>query len=141
MSLIRDIALRNALRPRVAHSVPGRLRLRFPALKHVPEDSAQAEALLGRLFRVAVGVDNVKMDPRTGSVVVEYNRDATGEDDIMAYVGGLMALVRKHWDRFSQVNDGDVGALADRLEEWLKTVAYKQSFLKHKIAIPDDVWP
>lgn len=141
MSLIKDIALWNALRPRVAHSLPGRLRLRIPALKRIPQDDKQAEALLARLFGVADGVKNVEMEQRTGSVVVEYDENTTTAEDINAYLGGVMSLLRKHWDRFSNVQDEHVDELADRLEAWLRTVAHRQTFLRHKMTIPDDVWP
>jgi hypothetical protein len=140
MSFVKDIALWNALRPRVVHSLPGRLRLRIPALKRLPEDAAHAEELLGRLLLVADGVNDVKMEHHTGSVVVVYDDGATSDEDIVAYLSGVMALVRKHWDRFSGVSDDQVGALADRLEEWLRSVAHRQAFLHHKLTIPDDIW-
>jgi hypothetical protein len=141
MKLVKDIALWNALRPRVAHRLPGRLRLRIPALKRLPEDDGRPERMLQRLMQIADGVTDVRLDRHTGSVLVQYDDKLTGDDDIVAYLSGVMALVRKHFDQFSHVPPDRRDALADRLEAWLRTVAHRRAFLHHKLTIPDDVWP
>jgi hypothetical protein len=141
MNLIRDIALRNALRPRVAHSLPGRVRLHIPALRRIPADWTQAQSLLTRLFRVPDGVRSVELELRTGSALIEYDGGVTSEADVLAYLGGVMSLIRKHWDDFAKVPEDQVNALADRLEQWLEHVAGQHAFLHHKQTIPSDVWP
>jgi hypothetical protein len=141
MNLIRDMALRNALRPRVAHSLPGRLRLHIPALKRIPDGWTQAQSLLTRLFRIPDGVESVELELRTGSALVGYNSSVTSEADVLAYLGGVMSLIRKHWDDFAEVPQDKVDLLADRLEQWLGHVAGQHAFLHHKQKIPNDVWP
>jgi hypothetical protein len=141
MNLIKDIALWNALRPRVAHSLPGRLRLHIAALKRIPDTWTEAQSMLTRLFSVPAGVRSVGLDMRTGSVLVEYDTRVTSEADVLAYLGGVMSLIRKHWDDFSGLSDDVIPGTADRLEEWLGIVAGQHAFLHHKQKIPDDVWP
>jgi hypothetical protein len=141
MNLVEKLAIWAMLRPRVEHSLPGRLRLHIPALKRIPEDQVQAVDLLERLFRVPNGVQAVKFDLRSGSVLIDYDAGVTTEEDIMAFLGGVMALLREHWRGFTNVPNGQVIALADRLEKWLAGIAHSQAFLKHKLRIPDDVWP
>lgn len=140
MSLVKDIALWNALRPRVVHRLPGRLRLRIPALKRLSENAGQAEALLERVMGVADGINDVALEHHTGSVLVLYDEAATSDQDILAYLRGVVSLVRKHWTELSKVQGEEVDAVADRLEVWLRTVAHRQAFLHHKLTIPDDVW-
>ncbi|UCH83519.1 MAG: hypothetical protein JSW50_13830 [Candidatus Latescibacterota bacterium] len=141
MKLVEKLAMWALLKPRVEHSLPGRLRLRIPALRRIPAGRGDAAALLERLFRVPTGVAAVDIDQRSGSVLVGYDLDRTSEDDILAFLGGVMSLVRKHWREFAEVADSDIDALADRLEEWLRGVSHSQAFFRHKLTIPDDIWP
>ncbi len=140
MNLIKDIALWNALRPRVAHRLPGRLRLHIAALKRIPDDWTDAWSLLTRLFRIPAGIESVDLDIRTGSVLVDYDSHATSEADVLAYLGGVMSLIRKHRDDFSGLPEDKIPVVADRLEEWLGVVAGQHAFLHHKQTIPEDVW-
>ena len=140
MGLVKKTARWILLRPRVEHSLPGRLRLRIPALKRIPEDWGGASVLLERLFRVPDGVGYVKVDLRSGSVLIGYDQNRTTQDDILAFLGGVTALLRDHWRDFGAVPEDGIDAMADRLESWLRHVANTQAFLKHKLTIPEDVW-
>ena len=50
------------------HHVPGRLRIRIPAIRKNPKIAADIECLLG-----IYGVDNIKVNHLTGSVVVTFD--------------------------------------------------------------------
>jgi hypothetical protein len=140
MKFVEKIALWSLLRPRVEHSLPGRLRLRIPALKRIPEDQRSGSGLLERLFRVPGGVEEVQVDLRSGSVLIGYDPGRTTEEDILAFLGGVTALLREHWRDFGAVREDAIEEMADRLEIWLRSVANTQAFLKHKVKIPEDVW-
>jgi hypothetical protein len=140
MGFVKKLAMWAMLRPRVEHSLPGRLRLRISALKRIPEDWGGAAALLERLFRVPEGVRDVEIDLRSGSVLIGYDAGQTTEKHILAFLGGVTALLREHWRDFGEVPEDAVDGLADRLETWLRDVADTPLFLKHKLTIPNDVW-
>ena len=50
------------------HHVPGRLRVRIPAIRHNPKKSDDIQCLLG-----IHGVGNIKVNHLTGSVVVTFD--------------------------------------------------------------------
>src|SRR5437868_6263973 len=66
-------------RARVAHAMPGRLRLRFAPREVDPEALA---ALLARLSG-RPGIRSARYSPASGSVVVEYDPDALTEAALM----------------------------------------------------------
>jgi hypothetical protein len=55
----------------VAHQVPGRIRLKVPNVKDNPELIDQIK----QMFHVIPGIENVTVNPTTGSVVLQYDID------------------------------------------------------------------
>ena len=68
-----------AARARVAHSMPGRLRLRFAPREVDPESLA---TLLARLSG-RPGIRSARYSPASGSIVVEYDPNALTEAALM----------------------------------------------------------
>ena len=68
------------------HQVPGRLRVKVPFLKHQPAKcSTVIDVLAGH-----VGIQKVKVNQLTGSVVVRYDPSVTDDDrilNVMEYEG------------------------------------------------------
>jgi hypothetical protein len=63
---------------RIAHQVPGRIRMKVPSAKGEPELLAEIQ----RSFSVIPGIEEVVINPVTGSLVLKY--DAEQHDDFHA---------------------------------------------------------
>jgi copper chaperone CopZ len=61
------------------HHVPGRIRVRNPAIKR---DPARATVLQSQLERLN-GVTRAEVNPVTGSVTVHYDQGAIGSHDVL----------------------------------------------------------
>ena len=61
------------------HAVPGRMRVKIPAMRRRPTRAEQVEQLLTQ----HAGIESVKSNTLTGSVVVHYDPDLIGSDEIM----------------------------------------------------------
>jgi hypothetical protein len=59
----------------VAHQVPGRIRLKVPNVKDNPELVDQIK----QMFHVIPGIEDVTVNPTTGSVVLRYDTDKHDE--------------------------------------------------------------
>jgi len=59
------------MKVKIAHQVPGRIRLKVPKAKDNPELVEQIK----QMFTVIPGVEEVTVNPVTGSVVVNYDTD------------------------------------------------------------------
>lgn len=61
------------------HHVPGRMRVKIPALKNTPVKEGGIETML-----LAVeGVNSVAFNPITGSVIITYDPEVTGAEPII----------------------------------------------------------
>jgi len=59
----------------IAHQVPGRVRMKIPAGKGNPELLQQ----ISEVFRVIPGIEEITVNPATGSVVLHYDTDRHDE--------------------------------------------------------------
>lgn len=70
------------------HCVPGRMRVKIPALKSQPDRGEEVKSLLQGI----AGVNSVTFTPLTGSMVVLFDQDRIGPDQISGCLkdGGLL---------------------------------------------------
>jgi len=61
------------------HSIPGRLRVKTPWLKGMPERGSDLECLL----KSCKGVTKTSTNPLTGSLVVHYDHKTVGEQSLI----------------------------------------------------------
>ncbi|WP_076864204.1 HMA2 domain-containing protein [Bradyrhizobium mercantei] len=59
----------------IAHQIPGRIRMKVPSAKENPELLEQIK----QTFSVIPGIENVIVNPATGSVVLHYDTDRHDE--------------------------------------------------------------
>jgi len=59
----------------IAHQVPGRVRMKIPAGKNNPELLKQ----IGEVFGAIPGIEEIEVNPTTGSVVLRYDTDRHDE--------------------------------------------------------------
>jgi copper chaperone CopZ len=60
------------------HHVPGRLRVRIPAIRKDPQKSSEVKQLL-----YVYGVEKIRINPLTGSVVITYDPSEVASDQIL----------------------------------------------------------
>ena len=64
------------------HNVPGRLRVKIPTLKDRPAKISAVENLLFNLD----GIDRIRTNPLTGSVVIRYDPDRLDSQQIIGFL-------------------------------------------------------
>jgi Heavy metal associated domain 2 len=64
------------------HHVPGRLRVRVPAIKK----SGYQAALLGAALRKTAGIFSAEPNVITGSIVIRYDQNSTSASAILGYL-------------------------------------------------------
>jgi len=139
--ILRDLALRYALRIRVRHSLPGRLRLHVDALKSVPPESQHLAALVARLLGVPRGIERVDVTFVTGNLLVQYDVGTITEQEILRYFRGVLALAQKHWENLLSLTEEQIPDTVDRLVRILSLALQNRVELESEIELPDDVWP
>jgi Heavy metal associated domain 2 len=95
----------------IAHQIPGRIRIKIPSAKGKPKLLAEIQ----RSFGAIPGIEDVAVNPVTGSVVLKY--DAERHDDVHA-------RFTHHFNAHHATDAGhhrppatEIDALADRIAE------------------------
>jgi len=94
----------------IAHQVPGRIRMKVPSLKTNPELAEQIK----QTFSAIPGIEQVKINPTTGSVVLHYDQDRHHE---------LHPHLHQHTDGHYKPPASEIDALASKIEQEAKYLA------------------
>jgi cation transport ATPase len=89
----------------IAHQVPGRIRLKVPGVKDSPELIDQIK----QMFHVIPGIEEVTVNPTTGSVVLHYDTDK--HDEFHGH------LEKHHTGGHERPPTNEIDALASRIEQ------------------------
>jgi len=92
------------MKVQIAHQVPGRIRLKVPKVKENPELIEQIK----RMFDVIPGIEEVTVNPTTGSVVLHYDTDHHDQ-----FHGHLQQHTGGHYKPPSN----EIDALANKIEQ------------------------
>jgi cation transport ATPase len=93
----------------IAHQVPGRIRMKIPSAKGNPELLEEIQ----KTFSVIPGIEEVRVNPETGSVVLRYDTDR--HDDFHANFAHRYEQHAGHHPHRPPSNEID--ALASKIEE------------------------
>jgi hypothetical protein len=77
---------------KIAHRIPGRIRLRIAALEKLPPDWYGLADSVKRLIASKNGIEGVKIEPRSGSIVLHYRPGVIEEKELIRW---LESIARK----------------------------------------------
>jgi hypothetical protein len=137
---LRDIIIRYALTPRVVDRSPGALRVHIPALRQVTPQWRPLTDQVIRLLRIPSGIEAVEPQDKTGNLLFSYDTNVTTEQQVVAYLQGLLSLVQRYADRFTKVPADRMPSVIDRIETFLRDALARDGAIGKDLAIPDDVW-
>ncbi|WP_024516189.1 HMA2 domain-containing protein [Bradyrhizobium sp. Tv2a-2] len=92
------------MKVQIAHQVPGRIRLKVPKVKENPELIEQ----IRQMFNVIPGIEQVTVNPTTGSVVLHYDTDRHDQ-----FHGHL----QHHTGGHDKPPNNEIDSLANKIEQ------------------------
>ena len=128
------------LSPKVVHRLPGRLRLRIPALKRLAGAPNQPSFLWRDLKIGPNRIDLIEVNLTTGSVLIRYRRDDLTEAELLGFLQAVNRLVLHHWDQFKTVPAENLPVVLKRLVQVVGLATSHRLALNGDIQIPNDVW-
>ena len=140
MFSLQDLWLQHALKPTIVHRLPGRLRLRIPALKHLKGNDGDVTGSLEQVLTLPQGIREVSVDGRSGSVLIHYKTEHLSESEIMDYMSALGRLIKTHWRHLQGLDRKQWDRLAPKIKRLLDEATDHRLILRDDIEIPDDVW-
>jgi hypothetical protein len=127
------------LRPRVQHSLPGRLRVHMPLLQRLPQDKPELVAIIADILALPDGITTAEPAPETGNVLVHYDEALIREEDVLAYLRSVTHLAVSNQKRLLQASEADLERIHLKLTAWLRAQLAYRPELDGSARIPDDV--
>jgi len=129
------------LRPRVVHSLPGRVRIHTPILHwDGAVDDVFFEAVQ-RLFSIPKGIVSTEVGTRTGNLLIRYRPDTITEGEIMNFVRRVHEIAFEIWPRAAKLSPDQISGFMDRLETALRGAIRNRIEIDREFVVPEDVWP
>ncbi|NNK14107.1 MAG: hypothetical protein HKP52_07710 [Desulfofustis sp.] len=107
-------------KPRIVHSLPGRLRLQVPLLKKVGRDHQHWNDLLCTLLKVPEGIEEVSANSVSGTVLFNYNTKMVSEKEILSFITSLSRVFVTQRDDLGRLLKNDSDTIFNCLREWLE---------------------
>lgn len=96
--VLRNFMLRVALRPKVVHSLPGRVRIHILALQRIPEEMAEHAAEIVRILtETHPHVNDIEVNLPTGNILVHYDVEQASEQQVVGFVERVLDVIRAEW--------------------------------------------
>ena len=98
------------------------------------------KAAIPRLLTIPEGVTDVRMDRRTGNLLIKYDPNTITEAEILDYYHALSHIIRCNFQVLKDAVKHDPVSALDKLEMIVKKALHKSVRLDDKLEIPEDVW-
>lgn len=128
------------LRPKIVHSIPGRLRLHVPLLKKITSGNGYWISVIVDLLQTPAGIDDVIPSPATGNILLRYDDKRLTESEILTFLTSITKIFHAHLDDFEQIKGKDPDIIRLRLKSWLQNAVSHRLHLDDQLRIPTDVF-
>lgn len=119
----------------VAHSLPGRVRVRVPAIAHVPE-SAPVEEYTQAIIAAVRGIRSVRVSRETATLLIEYEASVP-ESQIVNLVQSVTELLVTNAERFAALEAAAQERLGERVRRYLSSTELDPAC---EVTLPHDIW-
>jgi len=126
-------------KPRVIHSIPGRLRLQVPLLKRAGRDSHDFSKYLCMLLKVPEGIEDVSTSHITGTILLHYDSKVVSDREILTFISSLSRVIVSQKNDLSRLLDKDSETVFKCLRGWMQRTIKRQLHLDtNQRILPND---
>ena len=94
---------------RIAHRLPGRIRIYLPVLERLPEDWQMFLKPSTELIRMRKGINTAEIQPITGSLLIDYDPEEMDEAGILTWLETLVTRFLKLETQSDPLNETNIG--------------------------------
>ena len=127
------------VRPQIVHRLPGRLRLRIPAIRQIDPAQRQWAFVWRDLLGGVAEIESVDVNLTTGSVLIRYDPDQLTEAELLAFLRAVNRLVLQHWNRLAALPPAELPEALQRLVSSIRAGIRHRLVLDDKLDISTDV--
>ena len=101
---------------RVVHRLPGRVRIHIRALERLSSRWHQYSAPVAELVKIKQGIQNTSIQPATGNVLITYDADTLGEQDVFTWLESIVKIWLNNIRDYASLTDDNFGSLLDSVK-------------------------
>jgi hypothetical protein len=105
---------------RIAHRLPGRIRIHIPALAKLPDNWRIYLEPAAELIRMKKGINTAEIQPITGSLLIEFDPEKMDEAAILTWLESLVTGFLKLETPSKPLNVANIHLRIQRLRDQLK---------------------
>lgn len=126
-------------KPRIVHSIPGRMRLRVPLLKKIDKKHHRYTDLVCRLLSMPDGIDSVSASPISGTVLLHYDAKSLSEQEILQFISSLTRVIVTQKEELARLVKSDPARAFVCLSQWLQRAITRRLHidLNQRIVVDD----
>lgn len=126
-------------KPRVVHSIPGRLRLNVPLLKRMGKVHHGSTKLLSVLLKQLEGIEDVSANHVSASILLHYDSKVLSDEEILSFFSSLCRVFLSQKDDLARLLEKDNDIIFRCLKDWLQRSIKRQLHLDiNQRIVPDD---
>lgn len=112
--------LKHFSKVKVMHRIPGRLRLKVPAVVTVGEEFRDYDKLVINSVKILPGVNEISFNYVIGTVLLTYDTKKTYEEKVLAWINKVVEVVVASMDFIEKYAPTNLQYVIDTLEQKLK---------------------
>ena len=109
-------------RPKILHSLPGRLRLHLPLLKKIQNENAEWDTMISQYLEQPQGIESASVNLITGNVLFNYDPELLSERDIIQFVDSIISVLMSRRKDISRLEQDDPVEIRKQISLWLDGV-------------------
>jgi len=103
---------------RIVHRLPGRIRIHIPVLEKLPSEWSNFSEPTAELIKMRSGIEDVKIRPMTGSLIIRYDPNQIEEHDILTWLKTLVETFLKMAIPSKSINEAEIRLRFARVRDW-----------------------
>ena len=128
------------VRPKVVHSLPGRLRMFLPLLKRIGSDAEIPAELISEIIDAIPGVERLSVNALTGTILIEYDRSFLSEKHIVSVVITLGKTAITYRDRLTEIDPARRKGVLQSVKRHLAAKEVECLASEASLELPNEIW-
>jgi len=128
------------IRPRVVHSLPGRLRIHLPFISRIDPARSDLVQMVSRLTAAPEEIYSADVSPASGNVLILYDKRKLSDNEVLKYLQGLLEIFLENRERFQALPPHKLSVTTERMLAIVKGALGRRLVLDTEVEIPDDVF-
>ena len=105
---------------KVAHSIPGRIRLKVNNAAKIPVEAREYDKYVIQGMKILDGIEDIEFNYLTGSVLINYDTNVVYEEKIIKWINSVLEIVLQNMKLIQEYGETNIDYVVNTLQQKLK---------------------